>query len=59
VKKLKYAPLTPPSPARGEGKIDKIRKKFPSPLIGEGEGGGDVRDYFRASGKGRGDFRSV
>jgi len=39
-------PLTLPSPARGEG---KHKKEIPSPLIGEGEGGGDLGGYFTAS----------
>jgi hypothetical protein len=45
----KKIPLTLPFPARGEGKYREI-KKFPPPLRGEGEGGGDLRDYFTASG---------
>jgi hypothetical protein len=28
-------------------------KGIPSPLMGEGEGGGDLGDYFTASGRGR------
>jgi hypothetical protein len=53
-----YIPLSPrrsekklvtlPSPAGGERKNDEIGKKIPSPLRGEGEGGGD---------EGRGNFR--
>jgi hypothetical protein len=50
-------PLTVPSPARGEGNHIEIIKKFPSPLTGEGEGGGDLGDYFTASG-GWGKFES-
>jgi anthranilate synthase component 1 len=36
------APLTLPSPARGEGKHNEINKEVPSPSRGEGKGGGDL-----------------
>jgi hypothetical protein len=42
-----------PSPAQGEGKHIENKKEIPSPLMGEGEGGGDLGDFFTASG-GRG-----
>ena len=42
---MEYAPLRP---ARGEGEHTEI-KKIPSPLMGEGEGGGDLWDFFTPS----------
>ena len=47
--RFEKAPLTLPSPARGEGKYKEVEKVFASPLRGEGEGGGDLRNYFTAS----------
>ena len=44
-------PLTLPSPARGEGQHIEIKNRFPPPRTGEGEGGGDLWDYFTASGE--------
>ena len=41
VKKLQKGPLTLPSPARGEGKYIEIQEEFPSPSMGEGQGGGE------------------
>jgi hypothetical protein len=32
-----------------------MEKEIPSPLRGEGEGGGDLGDYFTASGRGEGE----
>jgi hypothetical protein len=46
-------PLTLPSPAKGEGKHNEMEKELPSPL--RGEGGGDLGDYFTASGRGEGE----
>jgi protein SCO1/2 len=39
--KKEIFPLTLPSPARGEGKYIKTQREIPSPLTGEGEGGGN------------------
>ncbi|MBP1717917.1 MAG: hypothetical protein H6Q43_1355 [Deltaproteobacteria bacterium] len=40
VKKLKYSPSPFLLPQGGEGKYMEIQKEFPSPLTGEGQGGG-------------------
>ena len=37
--KIAFIPLSPPFPARREGKHSEIRKEIPSPLKGEGLGG--------------------
>jgi len=39
--KIEIFPLTLPSPARGEGKNIEIHREIPSPLMGEGQGGGE------------------
>jgi hypothetical protein len=36
-----FAPLTLPSPPRGEGNDIEIEEEIPSPSMGEGEGGGE------------------
>jgi len=39
--KIEIFPLTLPSPAGGEGKHIEIDREIPSPLMGEGQGGGE------------------
>jgi hypothetical protein len=39
--KIEIFPLTLSSPARGGGKNIEIQREIPSPLRGEGQGGGD------------------
>jgi len=61
VKKMKFIPLTLPSPSRGEGEHIEIKKIFPPPRGGRmkvgviqkiishlrgGKGGGDAFEYF-------------
>jgi hypothetical protein len=53
VKKWGKASLTFPAPGRGEGKHIRIRKEIPSPLTGEGQGGGDLGNFFTPSGRAR------
>jgi hypothetical protein len=50
--KIEIIPLTLPSPSRGEGEHNEITKKFPSPLRGDGLGGGDneIFSYLRGVG---------
>ena len=48
--KIEIIPLTLPSPSRGEGKLTEMRKEFPSPLRGEGLGGGDHEIFSHLQG---------
>jgi hypothetical protein len=48
--KIGIIPLTLPSPSRGEGEDNEITKKFPSPLRGEGLGGGDNEIFSHLQG---------
>jgi len=52
VKKLEFAPSPYPLPAGERVNLLKL-KKIPSPLTGEGQGGGDFGDFFTASGRDR------
>ena len=49
VKKLEYAPLTPTLSRKGRGWTYWNKTEIPSPLMGEGEGGGDLWDFFTPS----------
>jgi len=48
--KIEIIPLTLPSSSRGEGKLNEMRKEFPSPLRGEGLGGGDHENFSHLQG---------
>jgi hypothetical protein len=54
-KKIEIIPLTLPSPSRGEGEHNEIRKETSSPLRGEDLGGGENGIFSHLQG-GKGGF---